>query len=82
MDNLLSPRLRGTADALERPVDPLLARDCTDQLKELHELNAQLEIQATTDALTGQENRALFHNSLTEMIVIAERSVGIRGRSC
>lgn len=41
--------------------------------QELLDLNAKLEIQATTDALTGLKNRIVFHNSLVEMIAVAAR---------
>jgi diguanylate cyclase (GGDEF)-like protein/PAS domain S-box-containing protein len=40
---------------------------------ELLELNAALERQATTDALTGLKNRIVFQNSLLEMMALAER---------
>jgi diguanylate cyclase (GGDEF)-like protein/PAS domain S-box-containing protein len=41
--------------------------------RELLKLNATLELQATTDALTGLKNRMVFHNSLDEMIAVADR---------
>ncbi len=41
--------------------------------RQLMALNEKLEVQATTDHLTGLKNRMVFHNSLTEMIAVAER---------
>jgi diguanylate cyclase (GGDEF)-like protein/PAS domain S-box-containing protein len=41
--------------------------------QELLRLNATLERQATTDALTGLKNRIVFQNSIVEMIAVAER---------
>ena len=49
-------------------LDELAAKE-----RELVALNATLEVQATTDALTGLKNRMVFHNSLEEMIAVAER---------
>jgi diguanylate cyclase len=41
--------------------------------RELEALNAALQRQATTDALTGLKNRMVFRNSLLESIAVAER---------
>jgi diguanylate cyclase len=41
--------------------------------QELLQLNSKLELQATTDALTGLKNRVVFHNSLLEMMAVAGR---------
>jgi PleD family two-component response regulator len=41
--------------------------------RELLRLNATLALQATTDALTGLKNRMVLHNSLAEMIAVADR---------
>lgn len=44
--------------------------------RELEALNATLERQATTDALTGLKNRMVFQNSLVEMVAVAQRQQG------
>jgi diguanylate cyclase (GGDEF)-like protein/PAS domain S-box-containing protein len=54
--------------SLERALDLLEAKK-----QELLDLNAQLEVQATTDALTGLKNRVVFHNRLLEMLAVAAR---------
>ena len=41
--------------------------------RELVDLNEKLELQATTDGLTGVKNRIVFQNSLHEMVAFAER---------
>lgn len=40
---------------------------------ELLDLNRKLELQATTDPLTGLKNRIVFQNSIHEMVAFAER---------
>ncbi len=61
-------RLKEANASLERTLEELEAKE-----RELLDLNAQLERQATTDALTGLKNRVVFHNSLVEMIAVMTR---------
>jgi diguanylate cyclase (GGDEF)-like protein/PAS domain S-box-containing protein len=54
--------------ALQRALSTLEAKQ-----RELLELNERLERQATTDMLTGLKNRAVFQNSVIEMMAVAHR---------
>lgn len=60
--------LASANSALKRALEMLEAKK-----RELIAANAELELKATTDALTGLKNRIVFQNSLIEMIALAAR---------